>query len=179
MLQVEHHEVPSEAKWLIKQFETFQLNEPCLTELFVPRPDISIIFHFKSTPHLVNSTCTPLELFFATSVVSKSLEMQMNGPMDTFVVICKPTVFSRFFAIDVSQPNSQCIILPQELFYPVWEDLAHLSTAEERIIYFTTFLNSIQTTPYIPDIIDELYERITIRSNCVFAHISLMWQIFR
>ena len=26
MLQVEHHEVPSEAKWLIKQFETFQNN---------------------------------------------------------------------------------------------------------------------------------------------------------
>lgn len=158
MLQVEYHEVPSEAKWLIKQFETFQLNEPYLTELFVPRPDISIIFHFKSTPHLVNTTCTPLEPFFATSVVSKSLEMQMNGPMDTFVVICKPTVFSRFFAIDVSQPNSQCITLPQELFYPVWEDLAHLNTAEERINYFTTFLNSIQTTPYIPDMIDELYD---------------------
>jgi predicted oxidoreductase len=78
MLQVEHHEVPSEAKWLIKQFETFQLNEPCLTELFVPRPDISIIFHFKSTPHLVNTTCTPLEPFFATSVVSNHNPMQIQ-----------------------------------------------------------------------------------------------------
>jgi hypothetical protein len=84
MLQVEHHEVPSEAKWLIKQFETFQLNEPYLTELFVPRPDISIIFHFKSTPHLVNTTCTPLEPFFATSV---GLQITTNVSMGPFICI--------------------------------------------------------------------------------------------
>lgn len=160
MLQVEYHKVPSEAKWLIKQFETFQFHEPCLTEIFVPRPDISIIFHFKSTPNVVNTTCIPLEHFFATPLVSKSLEMQMHGPMDTFVVICKPTIFSRLFNIDLSQNGSQCITLPKALFYPVWKDLSKLTTAQERIDYFTDFIRKLQKNRYIPDIVDELYDNL-------------------
>lgn len=158
MLQVEYHKASSDTEWLIKQFETFRLDEPCLTEKFIPRQDISIIFHFQSTPTIIGGKNIPLEPFFATSVVSKSLEMQMNGPMDTLVIICKPTVFSRLFNIDLSQTGSQCINLPKPLFYPLWNDLANLITTEERIRYFTNFIKQLQQTPYVPDIIDALYE---------------------
>lgn len=165
MLQVEYQEASSNHQWLVKQFETFHSNEPLLAEKFVPRPDISIIFHFKDKPQIIDKINTPLEPFFATSLVSKSLEMTVNGVMDSFVVICKPTVFSNVFNINLSRYSTYSIPLPTALFYPVWKELAQLDTFKARIDYFTTFIENIQKTPYINDAIDELYDKIVTQGT--------------
>ena len=36
--------------WLVRQFEIFKFSDSFLAEKFIPRPDMSIVFHFKDRP---------------------------------------------------------------------------------------------------------------------------------
>ncbi|MBP1638367.1 MAG: AraC family transcriptional regulator, partial [Bacteroidetes bacterium] len=102
MFHVAFFENSESNKWLIRQFELFRLNESFMAEKFVPRPDISIMFHFRDTPFILEDNEIQLEPFFATPILSKSLSLNLHGKMDTFVVVCKPTVFSRIFDVNLS-----------------------------------------------------------------------------
>ena len=61
-------------EWLIRQFEIF-FNESFLAEKFIPRPDISIVFHFKDRPLILGETNIQLEPFFAAPIIPKSLSL--------------------------------------------------------------------------------------------------------
>jgi AraC-like DNA-binding protein len=87
--------------------------------------------------------------------------------MDTFIVICKPTVFSHVFGIDLTPIPKQSIDLPCAIFQPLWNELSQLRTTEERINHFTDFINSFQHTPYQPDAIDIFYNKIMEKGTTV------------
>jgi len=161
MFQVEHFNVLATEDWLIRQFELFQFEDSSLKEKFVPRPDISIIFHFKNTPLIIEDKEIYLEPFFCTPILSKSLSLTFHGTMDTFVVVCKPTVLSRVFNLDLTSATSHGITLPYHIFYPLWNNLSKLKTSQERICAFAKFIGLFQKTNYIPDVIDALYDKIT------------------
>lgn len=160
MFQLECYKAAFGQNWLIRQFETFHFNEPFTEERFIPRPDISIIFHFKDTPLILRENDIKLVPYFATPIISRSLILHCHGLMETFVVICKPTVFSRIFEINLSSESGHIINLPNNIFYPVWNDLSALKSLEERISYFVSFIDQIQETTYIPDEVDHLYDKI-------------------
>jgi len=160
MFNVEYCKATTDQDWLVRQFEAFHFDQPFLTEKFIPRPDVSIIFHFKDTPLILNEKKIQLEPFFAAPIIPKSLLLNFHGLMDTFVVICKPTVFSRIFGIDLSPMPRHSITLPHSIFYPAWDALSALKTTSERIDYFIRFINKVQNTPYIPDAVDQLYDKI-------------------
>ena len=163
MFQVKHFNVLATQNWLIRQFEFFQFEDSFLMEKFVPRPDISIIFHFKNAPLIIGDKEICLEPFFCTPILSKSLSLTFRGTMDTFVVACKPTVLSHIFNLDLS-PVPQCsIALPYNIFYPLWSDLSKLKTPQERIDAFNRFIDIFQKTDYIPDAIDIFYDKIIER----------------
>ncbi len=164
MFQVEHYKTDNSLKWLVKQFEVFRFDDEFIAEKFVPRPDISIIFHFEDTPFISGDIDIKLEPFFATPIVRNSFIMDFRGNLDTFIVICKPTVFSRIFDIDLSLIKKQSIDLPSTIFLPLWQSMARLQTVEERIQEFTTFINKSHPLPYVPDAVDELYEKILEQS---------------
>lgn len=147
-------------EWLVRQFELFRFNEPFMAEKFVPRPDICVMFHFKDVPFILEDNEIRLEPFFATPIVSKSLTLNFHGEMDTFVVVCKPTVFSRIFDINLSSVPKYGIALSYDIFYPLWVALSKMDDVKERTNCFTNFINSIQKTKYIPDAIDKLYDKI-------------------
>lgn len=160
MYQVEYRKATAEQDWLAIHFETFHINEIFLAEKFVSRPDISIIFHFKDTPLILSEANVKLEPFFVAPIISQSLVMSFYGSMDSFIVTCKPTVFSRIFGINLSLISELSINLPHAIFYPVWNDLSALETIGERIDYFSKFINKIQNTAYVPDPVDQLYDKI-------------------
>jgi len=147
MLKVEHYNTEA-AHWLIRQFEFFSLKEPFLVEKFIPRPDISIVFHFKDAPLIQGEQPVQLEPFFVAPIISRSIVLNLHGMMDTFIVICKPTVFSRIFGLDLSLLRKHSIALPRNTFYPLWETMSVIQTAKERIEYFTDFINRTQNTLY-------------------------------
>jgi len=159
MLKVEHYHTET-AHWLIRQFESFRFTEPLLVEKFIPRPDISLVFHFKDVPQIREEPPVQLEPFFVAPIVSRSIVLDFHGTMDTFVVICKPAVLSRIFGLDLSLLRKHGVELPYNTFYPIWEAMSVLQTAGERIEYFTDFINQTQKTPYCPDEVDLLYDQI-------------------
>ncbi|GAB1415721.1 helix-turn-helix domain-containing protein [Paludibacter sp.] len=163
MLYVKHFDNNKSNEWLVRKFEIF-FNESFLAEKFIPRPDISIVFHFKDRPLILGETNIQLEPFFAAPIIPQSIILNFHGTMDTFIVICKAAVFSRVFGIDLSPIQKKSINLPHEIFYPLWKDLSEIETTNKRIEHFTNFTNSFQKTLYIPDVIDMFYEKIIEKS---------------
>lgn len=163
MLYVKHFDNNKSNEWLVRKFEIF-FNESFLAEKFIPRPDISIVFHFKDRPLILGETNIQLEPFFAAPIIPKSIVLNFHGTMDTFIVICKAAVFSRVFGIDLSPVQKRSINLPYEIFYPLWKDLSEIETTNKRIEHFTNFINSVQKTPYLSDVIDIFYEKIIEKS---------------
>lgn len=147
-------------KWLVRQFETFHFSDTVIAEKFIPRPDISIVFHFRDIPLILGENTIQLEPFFAAPIIPQSIVLNFHGTMDTFIAICKPTVFSNIFGIDLSPVQKKSIDLPHHIFQPLWLALSQIKTTEERIQHFTNFINSIMEKTYTPDAIDILYDKI-------------------
>ncbi len=168
MPQVERYNSNETQNWLVNKFERFRYsNFTFLAEKFIPRPDISLIFHFNNTPYIVGKPFIKLEPFFVAPTISKAITVKIEQNMDTFIVNCKPTVFSRIFNIDMSPLSKHSINLPHDIFYPLWKKLGSLKTTEEQIVFFTEFINTHQQSQYIPDTIDLLYDAITEKSITV------------
>lgn len=159
MFYVKHY-IPTNNDWLIRKFETFQSTEGYFVEKFMPRADISIIFHFKSLPFIIGAPIIPLEPFFVAPVVSESLILNMKGIFDAFVVICNPTVLSRVFNLDLTPQSNPSINLPNDLFYPLWKNMLKLDTTEKRIAYFNLSISNFYSKPYKKDAVDILYDKI-------------------
>ena len=159
MLCVKHFDNNKSNEWLIRNFESF-FSKSFLLEKFIPRPDISIVFHFKDCPLIIGEPNIQLEPFFVAPIIPKSIVLNFHGTMDTFIVICKASVFSRVFGINLSPVHKRSVNLPFEIFYPLWKDLSAIETTNKRIDYFTDFINAFQKTPYVPDVIDVFCEKI-------------------
>ena len=166
MLYVKHFDNNVNNEWLVRKFEIF-FNESFLAEKFIPRPDISIVFHFKDRPLILGETNIQLEPFFAAPIIPQSIVLNFHGTMDTFIVICKAAVFSRVFGIDLSPVQKKSINLPYDIFYPLWKDLSEIETTNKRIEHFSDFINSFQQTPYIPDVIDMFYDKIIEKGSTI------------
>src|SRR5574344_846744 len=159
MFQVEHYPSENSHGWLVRQFELFRLDDSFLVEKYVPRPDVSLIFHFGNVPFVINDKEVMLKTFFATPIITKSLMLKLQGRMDTFVVVCKPTVLSRIFELDFSV-SGQVIELPQGIFNPLWKQLARTENIQLRIQLFSDFIDDFHRKTYHPDTIDLLYDKI-------------------
>jgi AraC-like DNA-binding protein len=151
-------------KWLIRQFEVYQFNGSSLEDKFLPRTDVSLIFHFKDCAWISGETSLRLEPFFVGPIIPQALNLKFQGTMDTLAVTCKATVFSRLFELDLSPVFKRSINLPQQLFFPLWKELANLHSSTERIRYFSDFINSIHPSSYCPDVIDTFYDKIIEKS---------------
>lgn len=152
---------PDESQsWLIRKFEEFRFDGEFLSEKFVPRPDISLMFHFNDRPFISAETPVTLAPFFASPILAKSLDLNFHGEMDSFVVVCRPTVLSKIFNLDLSSIMNRYINLPEELFRPLWMELALLDNTPERISLFSDFLNKFYPKTYERDSADILFDKI-------------------
>lgn len=160
MVSIELYNNDENNEWLIRQFEAYRFEGSSLSDKFIPRPYISIIFHFKDRALISGESSIKLEPFFVAPIIPQAIMLEFQGKMDTLAVICKATVFSRLFNIDMSPVLKRSINLPEHIFYPLWEAMANLNSTPERIAFFTEFINAIQPVPYIPNAVDTLYDKI-------------------
>ncbi|HRN56487.1 MAG TPA: helix-turn-helix domain-containing protein [Agriterribacter sp.] len=164
MLDIEIFGNDEKNEWLIRQFEFHRYKGSFLSDKFIPRPDVFVVFHFQDCPLIVDDTPIQLEPFFLAPVLPRAITLKFSGNMDTLAITCKATVLSRLFGLDMSPVSKQSISLPRHIFSPVWEAMADLRTPAERIAYFSTFIHSVQQTPYCPDAVDMLYDKIHEKS---------------
>ena len=151
-------------EWLIRQFEEYRFSGSSIEDKFLPRPYVSLIFHFSNCALISGESLVQLEPFFVGPIIPQAINLKFQGNMDTLAVTCKATVFSRLFELDLSPVYKRSINLPQPIFSPLWKKMANLNSSTERIAYFSDFINSIPSGTYCPDAIDTFYDKIIEKS---------------
>lgn len=159
--EAKYYQPDEETSWLVRQYEFISYgSKKVLTEKFVPREDVSIVFHFLDRPRLVSPVDQLLPQIFIAPLVPSANSIRICGHLDCFIVTCKPSVLSRVLGISLSSGNRICLPLPDELFVPLWKKLKGEQTEPGRIKIFTEFVNTIYPGRYIPDETDEVYEAL-------------------
>jgi|AntRauTorckE6833_2_1112554.scaffolds.fasta_scaffold01541_6 AraC-like DNA-binding protein len=162
---VKYYLPDTELNWLVIQYETIQFDgKLLLTDRFVPRVDIALVFHFKDTPIILEPKQMQLPIFFIAPVMRKSMKLEVDGILDTLIITCLPSVLSRSLKIDLSPAKALNIHLDYDKFYPLWSKMKRLESTEMRIACFSEFVNSFQHDSYSPDMIDIAYRDIVENS---------------
>lgn len=160
-IEVRYYEAGTRINWLVGQFETLRCNKRArFSDKFIPRFDISLVFHFGTPPLMIHPVRNPLPPYFLTPILSRSNCMQVNKSNDTFIVTCKPTVLSKILQLNLLPGPQIYTPLPEALFSPLWSRLRQSESTEERIECFAAFLEELYPGTYHPDTIDCIYEKI-------------------
>lgn len=145
---------------LVRQYEVFRSQGEAVTQPFIPRPDISLIFHFGALPRVLDEPPITLPCCFACPIIRRAISLQFVGDMDSFVVNCKPAALSRILGLDLTHTSQRGIDLPSTLFTPLWHNLAAIKTIEGRIDCFSSFMLSLLPSGYRPDAVELLCNSI-------------------
>lgn len=161
-LEVNFSSVPESLQWLVLQFETIRYldSEILLSDKFIPRPDAALVFQFKKLPKIILPFEVKLKPFFVAPVISRPNQLQMEGGLDSFIIICKASVLSRIFHLQMQENKDLIIDLPTSIFGPLWKKLNELNADTERISCFSLFMDNLVLHPYNPDYIDFIYHDI-------------------
>lgn len=156
----------SNYSWLVKQYEMIKSSDsPDILEKFIPREDLSIVFHFGNPPFMLHPHYGELPPYFIAPVVSKPQHMRVSETNISFIVTCKPSVFTRIFNINLLVCKYSYVELPAIPFEALWKQLSIYSNLEEWIKCFEGFINNFQGSEYEKDHIDILYDRIVSQDN--------------
>ncbi len=165
MFDVSFFEPQMSISWLISQYETIKSNGRMeLSDKFIPRPDSSVVFNFECLPEIILPEKHSLPKVFLTPVSSNANTLKIEGELDTFVVNCHTSVFSRAFNIGFKPEEKFVIDLPMEIFEPLWNKLKIINSTAERISCFSDFIIKRFPNGYARDVIDRVY--FDIIKNC-------------
>lgn len=140
MLEVEVFESSVNDAWLVHQFENYSFDGSQVVDKFIPRPYVSVVFHFKERPHFVDEISFKLDPFFLAPIIPRAYTLIFSGDMDTMVITCKATVFSRLFILDLSPVPNRSIHLPHHIFHPLWQKMLGLKNNLDRMTVFRSSL---------------------------------------
>lgn len=160
-VEVSFHPPPKNLEWLVKQFQVIWFdgkNE--ILDKFIPRHDISLVFHFNAPPFMLKPAEGLLPAYFIAPVVTRANLMRISKKNETFIVTCNPTVFSRISGISLAPGPLMYIPLPAVPFSRLWGDLGRLKHVEEKITCVGNFMRSIFPGTYTPDEVDMFYDKI-------------------
>lgn len=147
--------------WLVKQYEQIiAIESSDVLEKFIPREDVSLVFHFGTSPYLLEPQRGYLPSFFLAPVVSNCKLMQINDSNLSFIVTCIPSVLSRVFKIDIHADNKIYVELPDNPFFELWRELSSMDSFKDKINCFQMFLETQVVEQYTPDDIDVFYKTI-------------------
>ncbi len=157
-----NYALPSEdVQWLVKQYEEIRFaGGGDIQDKFIPRYDVSLVFHFGLPPVILQPLARRLPRFFLAPVIPCANLIKLTEPDTTFVVVCKPTVLSRVASADLSLPCSAYYPLPEKVFAPLWQQLYKAGDFYSRIDAFTLFTRNWHTNDYAKDCIDRIYDEI-------------------
>ncbi len=150
-----------EVSWLVRQFEQISYTgRKALTDKFVPREDISIVFNFGTRPRIVSPVDQLLPPVFIAPLVPSANSITISGDLDCFIATCRPSVLSHIMNISLAPESRIFLALPEEVFTPLWKKMKDKKTADDRVAHFNCFLKEFHPEIYIPDEIDKIYDEI-------------------
>ena len=118
MFHSEEYIVNENDRWMIQKYLHLQFGgATAIEEKFAPRHDAAFVFHFGDRPILRDSDNYVLEPFFIASIQRRALQMCIQGNLDSFIVICNPTVLSRLYNLDMAPVSKHSISLPNNQLY--------------------------------------------------------------
>jgi hypothetical protein len=90
-------------QWLVRYFETIKSDfiSVGMTDNFIPRPDVAIVFNFGAIPKVLMPEVFELKPLFIASIANKPLQLMINGNLDSFIAICNASILSKFLNIDL------------------------------------------------------------------------------
>ena len=148
-------------EWLVKQFLFISFDGKSeVLDKFIPRDDISLVFHFNTPPYMLKPVEGLLPAYFIAPVITKANLMRISKKNETLVVTCKPAVFSRIFNISLAPGPHMYLPLPETPFHNLWQELTRINNMEDRVALFEKFVYDIFPGTYVPDEVDTFYEKI-------------------
>jgi AraC-like DNA-binding protein len=177
-----------EVSSLVKGYEILRANvlPEFVSDKYVPNGYASLVFNFSGQISILSGQIISVPQFFLTFPVLKSFNIEASGMLDSFVVVCHASVFSKVFNINMnSAPESFFIELNPGEFKPLWDKLSAIKNPLDKINVFEKYvLENILIKPYQPDEIDRIYSKImelacNVRINDIINSSSLSETTFR
>ena len=133
-----------------------------IEDKFIPDGGIAFVFNFSGAVSVRSETTTYLlPPSFIVIPSPQSLIISTYPPLDTMVVNCKATVFTRLFNKNVSPPNEKPFLDASDIIpFELWKKLKETSIFEKRKQIFEAFILTYLKSNYEPDNIDESYNVI-------------------
>ncbi len=138
-------------------------NREVLYDKFISDGYAAIVFHFKGKFHYSEKQkIKTLPKIFISTPIFCSLDIEAHYPGNSMIAVCKTSVFSRIFKINLAQDSKTPYkILKPFIDYPIWKMLKEASRDEDKIQIFEDYLiKHFLQDHYIPDEIDLLYDKI-------------------
>jgi len=109
---------------------------------------------------------------FLVIPMRESLIIQTEAPLESMIIMCKASVFSRLFSVNLDLmgvgPFQE---LPRQLFFRLLEMMPQNVDYEQKILFFERLLlNHTPLSIYKPDAIDHIFD--AIRNNIFLSSVS-------
>jgi AraC-like DNA-binding protein len=133
-----------------------------INDKYIPDGSIAIVFNYGGRVTISEGTnCHFLPPVFIVIPAARSLLITVYPPLDTVVVHCRASVFTRFFNYPVNTCRDKLFIDAGWLIpLTLWQKIGETQICSERIELFEEFLRSKYNLFYSPDDIDKMYNRI-------------------
>ncbi|MDD2491074.1 MAG: helix-turn-helix domain-containing protein [Bacteroidales bacterium] len=160
-MEVTFHRPKESIRWFVKQYEEIKSSDhEEILEKFIPREDVSLVFHFGTPPFMIDPPIGRLPSYFIAPVTSGSRLMRVNKSSTTFIVTCRPSVLSRIFNLNLDSEKTVYVDLPVDPFKDLMSRLEMYEIVDQWIICFENFIDEYISDAYIPDCIDLFYDKI-------------------
>lgn len=165
MLQAEYLAPGKEAAFLVDRYAILHApdtNEP-LHDRFIPDGRAAIIYHFTGQFSIIHEGQTRLlPRFFYTRPVKSSLQICVTPPSDSMIVVCKASVFSKIFDVDMhSASGEEFGYFENPSLTNLHSEIFKAKRTRDRVQAFeSALIELMQGHVYQPDATDKFYEAI-------------------
>lgn len=158
-------QLPSEeTSVLLKKLEIIHSDTDInIFDKHVPRGDSSFIFNLEGRVFIQEKELITLpEMFIAPNLI-KAINLNVTGSIFSFIAICKTSVLSRLYNIDMTLEDG-CLYqkVPHDIFEPVYNSLRKIKDDVAKFNFFEEYLlkTVLLNKKYVPDEIDSIYDYI-------------------
>jgi AraC-like DNA-binding protein len=132
--------------------------EPVMDK-YVPNGYATMVFNFSGQVNVIDQQKLRMPPYFMVVPLMKNLQVEVNPPIDSFIVHCHASVLSRVFSINMQHiSNGHIVVLGDSVFGLLYEKMKSFADPQKRITLFEDFLiQKMAFNLYEVDEIDQIY----------------------
>ena len=163
--KVKFYHPDNNINWIVRKFEIIESNYDNfqLNDNYIPRPDVALVFNFKSIPTVLHPADIELKPLFISTIPIQPLHLSLRGEVNSFIAICNASVLSKLLKIKLANPIPLIEISDNKLL-DLWNQLSLETNDYKRINIFSDYINDLIPEGYQPDCIDRIYNDILANS---------------